>query len=385
MNIVVNAIPLLSYRTGVGQYLYNLCSGLNELDNNNHYTYFYGYFSEQLHDFSSSNKQELYKVKRKIRNIPVLGSLLSGMKGTLARINTTLNRNNSFDLYFEPNFIPLSEIKAKKTITTVHDLSFYLHPEWFPGKENKKFRHRFLQALPDIDHFITVSHYIKREMVEVLGLDESMISVVYNGYNDSIFKVYEPYSYKPTLKKYGIEDAYILFVGTLEPRKNIISLLRAYRELIPALRNEFKLVVAGGSGWLNSDIYDFVKQNHLENLVIFTGYVSDLEVAHLMNGATTFVYPSFYEGFGLPPLEAMACGAPVMVSNTTSMEELYKDSAYLIDPNNCETIVKGLEQILNDEITQQSFKYKGLMHSRHFSWKTAAKNTLEVFDLVASR
>ncbi len=375
MKIVVNAIPLLSYRTGVGQYLYNLCTCFKELDKENNYTYFYGYFSEQLIDFSTSNRQELYKIKKAIRNIPVLGSFLEGMKGTLARMGT-----NPFDLYFEPNFTPLSEIKANRTIATVHDLSFFIHPEWFPNKENKKFTERFLYAMPNVNHFITVSHYIKREMVEVLGLDGSMISVVYNGYNNMIFQVYEPYVYQPTLKKYGVEGSYILFVGTLEPRKNLISLLRALLELSPALRNEFKLVVAGASGWLNSDTYEFIKKNELENSVILTGYVSDLEVAYLMNGATAFVYPSFYEGFGLPPLEAMACGTPVLVSNTTSMEELYKDVAYLIDPYDYSFIANALEQILCDETLQGNASEQGVNYAKKFSWKQAAEDTLKVFE-----
>jgi glycosyltransferase involved in cell wall biosynthesis len=378
MRIVTNAIPLLSPRTGVGQYVYNILKRLEIIDNINEYTYFYGYFSDKLIDETCNLVPSTHRLKKFLRSVPGLGCCLSGIKGRVAQLNISIKKLKEFDVYFEPNFIPISEIKARKKVVTIHDLSFRLHSHWFPTEENHLFNQQFDRELPKIDSFITVSNYVKQEMIENLCLEGKQISVVYNGYNESIFRIYEPKVIQQTLDKYGISGPYILFVGTVEPRKNIVSLLKAYRELQPQIIKDFKLVIAGGSGWLNDDVYNFVNDEALRNSVIFTGYVTDLEIAHLMNGATVFVYPSFYEGFGLPPLEAMACGTPVIVSNTTSMKELYQDVAYLIDPYDYITIAEGLKTVLNDNSLQEDLAEKGVRYAEIFSWEKSAIETLNV-------
>ncbi len=381
MRIVVNAIPLLSSKTGVGQYIYNICRNIEHLDEENIYTYFYGYFSNQIIETSEHAQRKIKNIKAIARNVPLIGRYLAGFKDKLAQLNTNITQVQEFDLYYEPNFIPIMGIKARKKVVTVHDLSFKLHPYWFPTEENKAFNKRFDRALSSIDHFITVSHYVKDEMIASLGLDERQVSVVYNGYNKNIFKVYQADIIRNTLIKFGIDRPYILYIGTLEPRKNIISLLKAYKELPLYMRNEYKLVLAGANGWLNGEVYDYA-EGVLIDSTIFTGYVSDYEVAHLMNGASVFVYPSFYEGFGLPPLEAMACGTPVIVSDTSSMLELYADVAYMIDPNDFITIKVALEKILNDEQFRNGLIKKGTSFVEKFDWKLSAKQTLEIFSRI---
>jgi glycosyltransferase involved in cell wall biosynthesis len=281
----------------------------------------------------------------------------------------------TYDLYFEPNFIPF-DIRAGKIVTTVYDFSFYLHPEWHPKERVDYYSKNFFKRIKKSDFIITISKYVERETLEILKIKDPKVVTIYPGYNE-IFNTVE--NEKRKIKP--IEN-YILFVGSIEPRKNLVNLLKAYLLLPEYLRKEFKLLLVGFKGWENKEIAELL--NKLKKSANYLGYVNNEELAGLYRGATCFVYPSFYEGFGLPPLEAMACGCPVVVSNVTSLPEVCGDAAYYVDPNDVESIAEGIQKVLIDEELRRNLVEKGLERAKLFSWEKAAKEHLKVFEEVLS-
>ena len=181
-------------------------------------------------------------------------------------------------------------------------------------------------------------------------------------------------------RRYRLPTRYLLFVGTLEPRKNLTALLHAYAMLRAEWHDEdLKLVVAGRTGWLYQDIFATVKSLGLEEEVIFTGFVDDEDLPHLYWGAQLFVFPSLYEGFGLPILEAMASGVPVVTSNTASMPEVAGDAAMLVDPHDSKAIAEGMGKVLYQGRLRDVLIEKGLARARHFTWESVARRTLELY------
>jgi glycosyltransferase involved in cell wall biosynthesis len=183
-------------------------------------------------------------------------------------------------------------------------------------------------------------------------------------------------------RRYSLPEHFIFFTGSLEPRKNLKNLIQAYSGLDKRIRKDIKLVLAGFKGWQNKEIMALLRK--VKSDVFYLGYVSDAALRDLYNLATLFVYPSFYEGFGLPPLEAMACGCPVVVSNAASLPEVCGGAAYYVDPYNIESIAEGIHKVLTDEALRQSLIEKGLERAKLFSWEKSAKKHIEVFDEVLS-
>jgi len=229
-------------------------------------------------------------------------------------------------------------------------------------------------------HIITVSENSKSEIIKYLNVSEEKISVIYGGYAD-IFKLESDDRLSSDVKrKYNITGNYLLYVGTLEPRKNLLGLIRAYAQ--SRAKDDFILVLAGGKGWQYENIFKLVRELKLENRIIFTGYVPENDLPGLYQGATLFVYPSFYEGFGLPPLEAMACGLPVIVSHTTSLPEVVGDAGVYVDPNDVEQISFSIDTVLSDSELRQTLIQRGLERAKLFSWEKAAKETLKLYQKV---
>jgi len=372
MKIVINTIPLLVPLTGVGHYIYSLLTEFQRLRPDFTYTFFYGYFSKKLKAYGKEEAVSFYSLKEWIKKIPVGSTCARKLKHKLAQMNFW-----TYDIYFEPNFIPL-DIKSKKIVTTVHDFSFHLYPEWHPRERIEYFSKNFFKRIEKADLIITGSRYIEREAVELLNGKDLRIVTIYYGYNHALFHAH---------KKAGDEKAsplgnYILFVGSIEPRKNLLGLLKAYLLLPEYVKKDFQLLLIGYKGWGNQEIVE--RMDQLKGRVHYLGYLNDEELANLYRGASCLVLPSFYEGFGLPPLEAMACGCPVIVSNVASLPEVCGDAGYYVDPYRVESIAEGIYQVLTDESLRQSFIQKGLERAKLFSWEKSAKEHLKVFEEVVS-
>jgi glycosyltransferase involved in cell wall biosynthesis len=206
--------------------------------------------------------------------------------------------------------------------------------------------------------------------------------VVYPGYDQTIFQPVRDEGVIEAVKaRYGIAGDYALFVGTLQPRKNLIRLIEAFSNFRFPI-SDFRLVIAGKKGWLYQEIFRWVEELGLEKKVVFTGYVPEGDLPVLLSGARLFVFPSLYEGFGLPVLEAMACGTPVVCSNASSLPEVAGDAAVLVDPQDVEGLAAAMERVLGDEELRAELIVRGFEQARKFSWERCARETLDVLESV---
>lgn len=375
VRIVINAIPLLSPLTGVGSYIYNIAKRLKSLDNSYEYIYFYGYFSKGLLVYTGEKRilRDFNKIKYYAKKIPFVARSLRTLKGYLSKIPY-----KEFDLYFEPNFIPLDGISAKRVVTTIPDFSFYKYPQWHPRDRIEFFKENFWKNICRSHIIITGSHYIKTEVLKLLNFNSDKIKVIYYGYDKDVLRTYNLSDLSTFRVRFKLPKYFLLFVGALEPRKNLECLIKAYMSLNKDMKKDLKLVLAGASGWRNEGIMSLIKKEK-EN-IHYLGYVSNQELAFLYNLATLFVYPSLYEGFGLPPLEAMACGCPAVVSNVSALPEVCGDAAYYVDPHHVESVAEGIYKLLDDEDLRKKLIKRGLERAKTFSWEKSAMEHLKVFE-----
>lgn len=374
--VVINTLPLLSPLTGIGTYILNLSKVFRSIDQSNEYTYFYGYYGKKLSTYDDSAfLRGINNIKECLIKTPILSKYGRKIKDMLPALN-----RRSFDIYFEPNIIP-TNIRAKKVVTTVCDLSFKKFPHCQPKDRAEYFNRHFEEGLKRSDQVIVLSTKIKEELMSIAGIKDEMISVIPAGVDEKIFKLYSKEEVESVRTKYRLPEKFILYVGTIEPRKNLKGLLEAFFRL--DVRKEYKLVLVGASGWENKDELELFAKHTID--VIFLGHIPSIDIALLMNTASCLAYPSFYEGFGLPPLEAMACGCPVVVSNISSIPEVCGDAAHYVDPYKVDSISEGLYKVLTDKPLRQYLVQKGFERVKHFSWEKSARKHMDVFKEVLNR
>ncbi len=370
MKLVINTIPLLSPLTGVGHYLHNLLIEFQRLRPEIEYTFYYGYLGKRLKVYTQREGTGFYRAKEWVQKIPMGFHTAQKVKHVLARINLT-----KFDLYFEPNFIPL-DIRSKRIVATVHDFSFHLYPEWHPKERIDFFSRNFFKQIERADLIITGSRYIEREATDLLNGKNSKILTIYYGYDPVLFHAQK----EVEDEKLKFPNNYILFVGSIEPRKNLLGLLKAYLLLPEYVKKEFQLLLIGYKGWGNQEMVELMER--LKGSVHYLGYLNNEELAALYRGASCLVFPSFYEGFGLPPLEAMACGCPVVVSNVASLPEVCGEAGYYVDPYCVESIAEGIYKVLTEDTLRKDLIQKGLERATLFSWEKSAREHLKAFEEV---
>ncbi|MGE5303761.1 MAG: glycosyltransferase family 4 protein [Alphaproteobacteria bacterium] len=364
--VVINTMPLQGPLTGVGHYISQLVRHFNSMDGRTDYTYYYGFFCKNL----IGSGHPIQRLRDQLPRAPWFRTTLRQSVFFLSGLF-----HSEFDLYFEPNFIPV-KIKAKKIVTTVHDFSFRLFPEAHPKDRIRYFEKNFSKNIRRSNRIITDSVYIKTEATELLGLPDEMITPVHLGVDHDVFKIYQRESLETCKREFGLPERFILFVGTREPRKNLDRLVRAYAELPEAIRREFGLVLVGPRGWGESDVSATEK---LGDRITVVDYVETWKLGQIYNLASVFVYPSLYEGFGLPPLEAMACGCPVIASRAASLPEVCADAAYYVDAKDVQSIAEGMYKVLADDQLGRSLIEKGKERAKLFTWEKTAKETLQIF------
>lgn len=284
------------------------------------------------------------------------------------------------DVLHSPDFIPPFRTRARSVIT-VHDLVFLLYPH-FLNKDAARYYGQIDEAVLRADGIIAVSSSTKQDIMRLLGVPETKITVIYEAASLA-FRPLRTLEVAGHLReRFGLEAGFILFVSTIEPRKNVPNLLRAYRQLLDSYHITVPLVIAGEKGWLFDEVFSLTKSLKLESQVRFLGRVSTQELFWLYNTARMLVQPSFYEGFGLTPLEAMACGTPVVVSNVSALPEVTADAGLLVDPNVPEEIAVAIYRLLSDDALWASMAEKGLKRSACFSWEKAARETLALYHSV---
>ncbi len=278
----------------------------------------------------------------------------------------------------------LPHLMGMRSVFTLHDLSFIACPEthllwnrWFLRLAVPLFVQRS-------EVVICVSEHTRAEALRHYRLDESRIRVIPEGVDNRFRPVEDPKLRLTARAKYGLPERFILFVGTIEPRKNLVTLLEAYRQLRSEGRPE-KLVVVGRKGWLHGATFSRMRELGLEGEVVFPGYVADEDLPSLYSAASAFVFPSLYEGFGLPPLEAMACGTPVVCSNTSSLPEVCGDGAILVPPKDVSSLTVALRRVLDDAEVRCQLRARGLRQTARFTWVDVARRTLGVYEEVTSK
>ncbi len=363
--ILVDAISLLSSLTGIGRYTYEVSKYLKKSQISDIY-FFYGYNSSKLIKPSSSDG--IKSIKSIVTKNPLLKKI---MRKVL--VYFTKMFSNQYDLYWQPNFIPNSGVKARKIVTSVHDFSFILHKEFHPRERIKYFEDNFFQNIYRSDMIITGSEFSKNEILERTTFIDEQIKVIYHGIDHTLFKQYEKFSLS-----FNLPQKFIFSVGSIEPRKNLLGLLNAYNLLDEDYKKEYSLVLAGFKGWENMEIMSLIEAN--QQYIEYLGYISDVELAMTYNKASLFLFPSFYEGFGLPVIEAMACGIPVITSNVASLPEVGGDAVVYCDPYSVEDIKQKIELVLSDEALQKQMIRKGLARAKEFSWEKSAQEHIKVFE-----
>ncbi|MGF6641447.1 glycosyltransferase family 4 protein [Paraburkholderia sp. MM6662-R1] len=280
-------------------------------------------------------------------------------------------------LFHSPNyFLPES---VDSGIVTVHDLSVFKYPETHPAARIRHFESSFSSTLARAAHVITDSEATRAEVIDYFGWSPERITAIALGARPE-FHHRDALSLGTALHTYGlVHGGYSLCVSTLEPRKRIDRLLAAYLDLPQSVRTRYPLVLAGSAGWLSDALREQIEQGEREGWLRYLGFVDATFLPLLYSGARAFLYPSVYEGFGLPVLEAMASGVPTLTSNSSSLPEVAAGAAWLVEPDNHEVLRHGIEQVLGDEAWREAAITRGLQVARTLTWERCAKRTLEVY------
>ncbi len=273
--------------------------------------------------------------------------------------------------------------KAGKYVVTIHDVIPLVLPWAFPLRHRLVVATAFARIRKQAERVIVPSTAAAEDVVHFLRVERERISIIPMGCEPRFQPIGEPVQAAALRRRYNLPERYILFVGTLEPRKNVQTLLRAFAQLIAETpQDDLTLVIAGGKGWGGEDYMSTVDALKLHAHVHFAGFVDDEHLPELYRGALLFVYPSLYEGFGLPVLEAMACGTPVITSNRASLPEVAGDAALLVDPTRPEALAAAMASILSDSELRQALRAKGLARAQTFTWDAVAQQTIAVYRAV---
>jgi glycosyltransferase involved in cell wall biosynthesis len=360
MKIGIDISQLAFQGTGVATYTENLIVNLLKIDKQNEYIFFY-----------SSLRQDLpSNLKSKFLNLEMLWNRLHILP--IETFTGKLHVFHTSDWLEPPTNCP--------KVTTIHDLAIFKYPETFVPKgghniiQNQKRKLEWVKK--ETKTIIAVSENTKRDIIDILKIPENKIKVVYEASDPGYGKQQTNENIEKTKKKYGVSGKYLLTVGTLEPRKNIKRVIEAYKILINQF-SDLSLIICGKMGW-GDDIGKWIMGNG-KCQIKFTGYVPKEDLACLYQGAECFVYPSLYEGFGLPVLDAMASGCPVVTSNISSLPEVAGDAGILVNPENVEEIVKGIANALKNK---ESLAKKGLIQASKFSWEKTARETLKIYQNI---
>jgi glycosyltransferase involved in cell wall biosynthesis len=370
--------PEKSAPSGVAHYVWHLVKNILEIDSKNQYVLFFDFKvrSKDVKKFTRPNvKIKFFPFSDYKKYMPGAYSEILGL--------ATFNREKLDVLH---STSPLYRVPASyrgKVVTTFYDFATYREPELFPKLSVAKTKTLYSFMARMSNHVIAVSNSTKEDVKRYLGCLDSKVSVVLNGVDKRFF---EPcaVSAEQIKKLYDIKEKYILFLGTLEPRKNLTRILDAFSKFKKNFKgtSEYQLVVAGKRGWLFKEYFQQAEDLGIEKDVIFTGYVGGDELKPLYCHAEFFVMPSLYEGFGQTIVEAMACGAPCLVSRVASIPEVAGGAALFVDPRDTEGIAKAMGKLAGDKNLRAELSEKGKKQAKKFNWEKCARETLEVYKNV---
>ena len=375
MRITLDLSPAVHHHAGLGRYAHELLAALTALDHTNEYSAFY-YATRG----NERPEPPLDRVPARAIRLPAKPWRMSVLLAYL--VGVTMDRWLPPGDIFHATDHLLPPLRLSRGVFTIHDLIFRFFPEfhlplnrWYLSLMLPRFMQR-------ADAIIAVSESTRRDALRLMGIPPEKVTVIYEGVNQAFRPLKDAVRLEEVRARYNLPPRFILYLGTIEPRKNIQMLLDAYHGLLGRDGEAPALVIAGRKGWLFQPVFDRVRELGLEARVHFTDYISPRDTPALLNAAEVFVFPSLYEGFGLPPLEAMACGTPVICSNAASLPEVVGDGGILIDPRDVGALVEALERVLSDENLRRDLRARGLAQASRFSWESAARETCAVYEAV---
>lgn len=370
MRVAIDARGVNWYKgTGIGTYTDNILSQLLNIDQEN---YYHIYWSGDDYERLNAPNSKIIMTSKKHHRFFQQNYIPSNLS------------KEKIDVYHVPqNGIGLSENITCKKVITVHDLIPYIMPETV----GRGYLLKFLKEVPNIientDAIITVSNWSKRDILKFFPIEEDKVFVTPLATDMKYRPLDKEWCRYMIEKKMNIKKPFILYIGGFSPRKNVRSLIMAFSKVYPNLNKDYALVITGSLRDEGNSLKELCSNLQISSQVIFTGFVEEDMLPILYNGAELFVYPSYYEGFGLPPLEAMSCGTPVITSNVSSIPEVVGDAGILIDPYDTTNLMKALENTLGDEKLKERLSQAGLNRAAQYSWKRTAAETLEVYKKVA--
>ncbi len=367
MRIGIDATAMPPRLTGAGNYTVNLTRALLDVDAVNEYVV-----------FTNPLYASFFKPRLRLRVMvqPLASRVLRIVwEQTILPL---LMHQQRLDVFHSPHYtIPFAAPCA--TVVTFHDMTFFLYPEMHTTYKKVFFKPMIYMSTRLADAIIADSETTRQDTLRLMDAAPDQVTAVPLGVSTDYAPLNDGAMRADLVARYHLTPQFILCVSVLEPRKNLVTLVRAYKQLV--LRGiPHTLVITGRKGWQYEDLFRTVKELGLHDRVIFTGYVPETDLGLLYSAADVFVYPSIYEGFGLPVLEAMACGTPVVTSNISAMPEIVGDAGLLVDPRNVDALADAIQRIVTDRALHTALSALGLARSKFFSWERVARETLAVYE-----
>jgi len=375
MFIGINAMQVRAAKSGVGQYIHALFDSATRLAPDDQFLIYCNSANEQNYTYDSKNAAtKVWGLSGAPRPIRLSNEYL--------RFGNEVKRVGADVLHGASNFLPMR--KVCPYVVSIHDLSYYVHPERCPPVRRQYWYAMTSHSVKMADRIITISENSRRDIIRYFPESESRIRITPLAAHKR-FRRIELSRQQSLLTQYEHRlkhRPYVLYIGTLEPGKNVARIMQAF-DMVAEKNPDHILVLAGDKGWLYESVFDTIEKAACRDRIVYLGHVGDMEAVHLFNFADAFVFPSLYEGFGLPPLEAMQCGCPVITSNRSSIPEVVGDAAIMVNPESVEEISVAMQGLLESRGAREEYSQAGLERARLFSWDKCAAETLSVYREVA--
>ena len=381
MRIGIDYTAAVRQGAGIGRYTRELVRALAKLDQANDYVLFAAAGGQRLVDTGWPPSFQMHSVPLSDRTLAILWHRLHlPLWVELA--------TGPVDIFHSPDFV-LPPVRRARTMLTVHDLSFIRYPQCADANLRAYLNKVVPRSVHRADLVLADSQNTKDDLAELLGVASDKIEVVYPGVEERFRPIEDKATLEEVRKRYNLPPRFILGLGTLQPRKNFARLIEAFADLrsFDIAQDRFaicnlRLVIVGGKGWLYEDIFAAVERLGLGEKVVFPGFIADEDLPALYNLADLFVFPSLYEGFGLPPLEAMACGTPVITSDTSSLPEVVGEAGLMVEATDVAALAEAMKRVLGDNALREGMITKGLEQAGKFTWEKAAAKLLSLYETL---